>query len=149
TSLTWYVTLIAPAGSREVFDAIHEALVLVFPPATCSALPVFGGVTGMWATSILLTPFSTPWHPAFVQPASVALDGCALPLKPVELLNGGPFMASRSVMPMPLSKLIPSWHAPHASRLGAIFQLSPCGVTAAFSGVAAEWQFWQLRVSCG
>ena len=146
---TSYVTLMAPVGRRFTLapEAIQAAFVLLFVPPSSSELLGFGGVTGMCTRSILLTPFSTPWQPAFVQPASVELDGCALPLKPVEVVR--PALASLSVTPRPLSKSIPSWQAPHASRLGAIFQLSPCGVTAAWAGVAAEWQFWQLRESCG
>src|SRR5512147_880023 len=147
---TSYVTLMAPVGRRLALapEAIQAAFVLAFVPPSSSALFGLGGVTGMCDRSILLTPFSTPWQPAFVQPASVALAGWALPLKPVDGAMGAPLAramaASFNVMPMPVSKLMPSWQAPQASRLGAVFQLSPCGVA-----VVCVWQFWQLRVSCG
>lgn len=38
-----------------------------------------------------------------------------------------------------------SWQEPQASRLRAVFQLSPCGV----SGSAPSWHLVQLRMSCG
>ena len=39
-----------------------------------------------------------------------------------------PLAASAMVTPMPVAKLMPSWHAPQASAAGPFFQLSPCAV---------------------
>jgi hypothetical protein len=36
-----------------------------------------------------------------------------------------PAALSRSVMPVPVAKLMPSWQAPQASMLGTFIQLSP------------------------
>src|SRR6266850_3236702 len=41
-----------------------------------------------------------------------------------------------------LTKLLSSWHAPQARRLGAVFQLS-------FIAAGGRWHFTQLRTSCG
>src|SRR5512140_3828959 len=74
TLLISYVTLTAPAGRRPLRlpEAIQAAFVLLFVPPSSSELPGFGGVTGMCATSIGFTPFTTPWQPALAQVPSGA-----------------------------------------------------------------------------
>src|SRR4029450_6349178 len=137
-----YVTLIAPAGRRLVFDAIQAALVLALPPATCSALLVFGGVMGKWAWSI----FAGVWHVVQVESSGSAPPPCARPLKLVVSVN--PSSASAMVTPAPVAKLMPSWHPPQASRLGTFFQLSPCAV-GAVDVAEPSWHLVQFRKSCG
>src|SRR5262245_4467377 len=120
----------APAGRRFVFDAIHAAFVFALPPATCRALSVFGGVTGKCALSTL----SAVWHWVHVESSACAPPPCARPLPWAVRLNRVVSVilssASAMVTPVPVAKLMPSWQAPQARRLGTFFQLSPCAVLA-------------------
>ena len=133
----------APVGSRptEPPDAIHAEFVLEFPPATASALLGFGGVTGMWAMSMLVAEWQAE------QSESLA---CGPPTwaRPGDCVS--PAALSASVMPWPVAKLMPSWQAPQASRFGSCFQLSP-SLVLVVRGYVLEpsWHDVQLRMSCG
>src|SRR5262252_5119960 len=139
----------APDGSRDVFDAIHAALVLLFPvtfwsglSATSSELLSFGGVTGRCTRSIPVAE----WHCAHNESSGCAWPPCAKPPKLVVLVR--PFCASAMVTPMPVAKLMPSWQAPQANRLGLLFQLLPCAVCAVDVD-EPSWHLVQLRRSWG
>ena len=134
--------MIAPAGSRLVFDAIQAALVLLLVPPSSRELFRLGGVTGRWTMSIL---------PAVWQVEHSESSACDLPpwAKPPKLVVAfSPLAASAMVTPMPVAKLMPSWQAPQARRLGTFFQLSPCAVLAV-EVLEPSWHLVQLRRSCG
>src|SRR5512134_1402954 len=86
------------------------------------------------------------WHVVHSESSACDLPPWAKPSKLVVDVN--PFAASAVVTPMPVAKLMPSWHPPHATRLGAFFQLSPCLVFAVDVS-EPSWHLVQLRRSCG
>src|SRR4051794_6679104 len=118
----------APGGRRptEAPEAIHAELVLELPPATASALPGLGGVTGRCARSMSASgnePFDL-WHSAHCESSGCGPAGCARP-EPLMFDCVRPAALSFTVKPVPVAKLMPSWHAPQASTLGLVFQWSP------------------------
>src|SRR6185436_10769662 len=94
-------------------------------------LPGFGGEIGAWAATISRPIAPAVWHPS-MQVASV---DCAPP--------GWSFRPGGAG----LTKLMLSWHAPQARRLGTFFQLSAIG--AGLLGAGLRWHLAQLRMSCG
>src|SRR5678815_5958912 len=74
----------APGGSRptEPPEAIQAEFVLALPPATASALPGFGGVTGKCARSMSAAG-NVPvdlWHRAHCESSGSGPAGCARPV---------------------------------------------------------------------
>jgi hypothetical protein len=64
------------------------------------------------------------WQSAHPPSLGWAPPACARPV-PLMFDWVRPAALSCSVMPAPVAKLMPSWHAPQASVLGLAFQLSP------------------------
>src|SRR5215468_2644327 len=89
----------------------------------------FGSETGAWTSSGAPPMPPGPWHNR--QLLSLAI---APPLCSVRPAGGG------------LTKLLSSWQAPQARRLGT-FQLAAIG--AGLLGAGLRWHFVQLRMSCG
>ncbi len=104
--------MIAPAGSRLVFEAIQAALVLLLVPPASSELVGFGGVTGRCTTSML----PGVWQVTHCESSVADLPPWAKPSKLVVEVR--PLAASAMVTPMPVAKLMPSWQPPQATRLG-------------------------------
>ena len=143
----------APGGSRptEPPEAIQAEFVLELPPATTSALPGFGGVTGKWARSMSAAgnvPFDL-WQSAQVESSGSGPAGCARPV-PLMFVCVRPAALSFSVRPVAVAKSMPSWQAPQASAVGLVFQLSPSLVLVVRETVLEpSWHDVQLRMSCG
>src|SRR5689334_15469278 len=143
----------APGGRRptEPPEAIHEAFVLALPPVTAKALAALGGVTGKWLRSMSASgkvPFDL-WHSAQFESSGCGPAGWAMPV-PLRFETVRPAGLSFKVTPVPAAKLMPSWHAPHASALGTLRQLSPSFVLVVREIVLEpSWHDVQLRMSCG
>ena len=113
------------------------------PVGDASELAADGGVTGRWLRSIVCGL----WQIEHIESSGCTPTGWAMSLVVL------PAIASRSVTPPPVLKLMPSWHEPQALALGAICQLLPCAVFTApgltVSVLPPSWHLVQLRTSCG
>jgi len=114
-------------------------------PATC---PAAG------CTPTVCTGAGVPSNHTMFERSRRAIPGCgpagwAIPV-PLMFETVRPAALSFSVTPVPAAKLMPSWHAPHASALGTLRQLSPSFVLVVREIVLdPSWHDVQLRMSCG